>query len=111
MSRTSAIAVCSLLVLFLGGLAFQRCQFERKLATQTAQATKADTQLVTTTEQLGAEVVKEAKTQAAAKRSAVARHVEVEVAHETGGDADFADWLNERVGPADADAGARAGQR
>lgn len=95
---TAIAAMSGLVLLFVGGLLFQRCSFEKQLAQQQAVATKADTQLVDTTRELGAEKVQESQTKGVMKRAAVAAAVEEEVAHETGGDADFAGWFNERTG-------------
>ena len=85
------------MVLLLGGLVVQRCDYNRRLATLREQSTQAGTQLVETTRELGAERVEQAKEQAKAKRTAVAKHVRDEVAHATDGNSDFADWVNERV--------------
>lgn len=71
---------------------------ESRTPAPAAAAVKADKRLVTTTEQLATEHVEQAKTKAVAKRAAVAKAVQDEVAHEAGGDADLAGWFNERVG-------------
>jgi hypothetical protein len=60
-------------------------------------ALQSDKQLIETTRELGAERVEQAKTQAVAKRAAVAKAVRDEVARDTG-DADLAGWFNERAG-------------
>lgn len=104
MTKTSAIVVCSLLVLFLGGLVFQRCSFDRQLAASQAQSTKADAQLVTTTEQLATEQVAEAKTQAVTRVRAAVAHAREEVTRAES-DSDLADYLDAAVRDADSRGG------
>lgn len=94
---TAVVAMSALVIVFIGGLVFQRCSFERQFEQQQATATKADKQLIDTTRELGAEHVEQAQAKATTKRAAASAAVQVEVQHAEG-DSDLADYLTAIAG-------------
>lgn len=93
MKLTTALAVIlSLVVLFIGGLFVQKCSLDKKLAEQQALSTKADAQLITTTEQLAAERDKQAQDEAVEHMHAAEEQVQAEV-QRAEGDSDYYEYL------------------